>query len=242
MTQVVDTISSLDSMFESDIVRFENQTERRLKAVFNRIIRDYDKTKDPISILEPRYKNEVKAVIYNAVNRIYQIGIDYVDEETDNNIFPSDEQLRQRTNEVLSHTDYYYGLFWNQIRRYINNADELELRRNEKIIIEGINDVVHFPKIETNVMASYMTIHIATTLVSYATLLRLNEIRNEEIQNLMKVKFVTQADERVCPICMQYEGRIWNRFDPNIVIPHLHTHPRCRCRLLLFNAVEKKVL
>lgn len=60
---------------------------------------------------------------------------------------------------------------------------------------------------------------------------------------LVVMAWVTQEDERVCPICMGLHGQHWEVDDPNMLIPGPDfdggsSHFRCRCRLMMVNLDE----
>lgn len=44
-----------------------------------------------------------------------------------------------------------------------------------------------------------------------------------------KLRFVTEMDRKVCPICERYEGRIYDVNDPIHLRPTIPVHPNCRC-------------
>jgi hypothetical protein len=93
---------------------------------------------------------------------------------------------------------------------------------------------------------------ILTPVLAYSTIQKFRDLSSNEQQqqlilsqnpnitkeDLLKYEnaslvFATEKDARVCPTCFQYEGQEWRINSSYIVIPRVHTHPRCRCRLLL---------
>lgn len=55
----------------------------------------------------------------------------------------------------------------------------------------------------------------------------------------VKLIWITAKDERVCFICRPLHGKKWNVFDPNVPIPVVGTHERCRCRVTVLDETNK---
>lgn len=69
------------------------------------------------------------------------------------------------------------------------------------------------------------------TLSTAVGLNQLNQIQNTV--NNVKVMWVTSNDERTCPICKPLHGKKWILFDEGMPMPGVHSHQRCRCRLVI---------
>ena len=61
---------------------------------------------------------------------------------------------------------------------------------------------------------------------------RITTLKPIEIPEKLLVIWITERDDRVCPICQPLDGLSYDIDDPNTPKPVDDTHPRCRCRLL----------
>lgn len=62
------------------------------------------------------------------------------------------------------------------------------------------------------------------TLASAAVISR-DELVHRDIEAVLWTRWVTAFDERVCPVCGPYAGRVWPSDDG----PFPPLHPNCRC-------------
>ncbi len=56
---------------------------------------------------------------------------------------------------------------------------------------------------------------------------------DENIPVIIMMKWITEMDSLVCPICLPLQGQTWELDDPDMPTPVIDTHPNCRCRLEL---------
>lgn len=68
-------------------------------------------------------------------------------------------------------------------------------------------------------------------------LLSLNRLKNIKLVDLLSpkiVRFVWSAilDEKICPLCRDLDGQIFDANDPEYTIYQPPLHPNCRCHIL----------
>ncbi len=144
-------------------------------------------------------RSDLDNLIADLVENQYTTGLEFVDEDTD-----------------LSLTDIAtMALLYRVMRRFVSRAERQLLRdsmanvRARRIFSQGYVEE-RFDKI---------VVSEGTRQIGRAIVLRSKEAG-------FHVRFVTARDERVCPICIQFDGDVFHPLDVWNFLPR---HPNCRC-------------
>lgn len=70
---------------------------------------------------------------------------------------------------------------------------------------------------------------------SFAVQFYLQSLEQEGRRREPRMVWLTTKDERVCPICAPLHGKIWTVGAAEMPMPVMHTHIKCRCRLMLLS-------
>ena len=214
-------------------IAIRNQLAEDLEKKLNKITNEYIKDKFmPLDSLKQKHEAEIYGMIRLAVESSYVLAVNYVRKAVrDNTVYLSGTDIEK----IKTETQRISDIFWRNAFDYINAKDLENKTKNMPVGFGGFFDTL------TNVVKSIVEAASFGT-VSKATTTKLQQIPKTDaidpITNIATVKkrilvFVTKKDEKVCPICVRYEGVEYEEDDPFIVRPIDDTHPNCRCRLLL---------
>ena len=214
-------------------VAIQEQLSKDLIKKLNKITNEYIKDKFmPLDSLKQKHEAEIYGMIRLAVESSYVLAVNYVRKAVkDNTVYLSGTDIEK----IKSETQRISDIFWRNAFDYINGKDLENKMKNMPVAIGGFFDTI------TNVVKSVVEFASFGT-VQKATTTKLQQIPKSDaidpITNIATVQkrivvFVTKKDEKVCPICVRYEGVEYLEDDPFIVRPIEDTHPNCRCRLLI---------
>ncbi len=92
-------------------------------------------------------------------------------------------------------------------------------------------------EVDTNNLAVVMTAAAAPHMKQIEQFLPsgIEDLPQPSDQNIpvIMMKWVTEMDSLVCPICLPLQGQTWELDDPDMPTPVISTHNNCRCRLEL---------
>ena len=145
---------------------------------------------------------------------------------------PNKTQLRAVHNEV--------GVY-HKVKLF--TADELELARTR--ITAGILDGESYESISRKVVADtgttpYKARRLVRTTMSQAAVD--GTVRELEEAGLEEYEISCTLDEKTCPICGQYDGKVYRLDDPDAPRPTFHPNCRCVIGAVLSDKVREKGL
>ena len=193
------------------------------------------------SSIHSKYYNLVLAAIRKAIEIVHREGIEYVGSKLKQEVYFTDTDI----DTIKVQAEFTTNLFFNMINK---ESEILQREQNNNNALKGaaIEEDQSIEKIETQtgvlailkrIVVSAVTIAFSKSILSKANQLptSLSFTRTGEFSH--KVRWVTRADERVCPICFQLHNQIFYTNNAAIPLPGtlgtLGSHPSCRCYLEL---------
>jgi hypothetical protein len=239
------------------------ETKLKLQKIAQKILAEIDTT--DTDAIRQKYGIEIGSIIATAVRQTFELGHSFIETMAKRTIILTEDQVR-RMNQTI---DIYIESFW-------RNVDAAQKKDAEKktqaiygasadggIISSFLNFVSHL-----STSLSYQSLNQSTisTYQQFNRETRIVPIRGDNELFLdyptrpgttiplptqqaipALLMWVSERDGRVCPICLNLDGRTFNADDPDIPTPgppeHGGTsHWGCRCRVLpeiagkIFNA------
>lgn len=184
-----------------------------------------------ISVLQRQYNTQVEHALRAAIEKAYILAA-----EKTVNTRKNKTKSKIRTKEAaalgdLTHhfttaTDLkniagkvgeYLGIFWRRMSGFIHRND----------VQPNPTGFSPWSKYNINSVVTGMGTSAITDATATATVSKLDQMGEPN----EKVKWVTQMDEKVCPICNALDGMEWDINDPSMKMPSDDTHDNCRCEL-----------
>lgn len=217
-------------------VTHANEVERALSNVYLRLFAEIKKDEnypDNIPALVQRFNKKVYDSTRKAVESVYQEGTNYVGMRLKTESFLTNIDIAN----IQETTDANVKAFWNRI----NDDAQRTIEQRDKIVIEPK------PSLATAAMLTGISTVIATSSLALGTKSKVQQIASDPEISLdgtdlkgekPRVRWITQMDERVCPICRELDGQTWAYDDPLVPVAGRMgpngTHLRCRCFLELY--------
>lgn len=223
----------------------ESRTEARkveqtlfqsLEKIYRRIRRDPDFPNFTANIYQ-KYYFIVQATIRKNIEEVHRQGIEYVGSKLKQEIFMTSTDL-----EIIKvETEFTTKLFFDSVSR----ESEILQREFSDARLKGasfIEDTLSgMLAVLKRIVISAVTVAFSKAILSKANQLPPVEGLSftQTNTNSHKVRWVTAADERVCPICMRLHNQIFYTDNVNVPLPgtmgSLGSHFNCRCYYVLVN-------
>lgn len=205
--------------------------EKQLVIQLDRIVNEIKRSgvKD-ISLLQRQYNAQIQHVLRSAIEKSYIIAAEKVVNMRRQH--PARNKMKQAAaledltrhfttaidlNNIADKVKEYSGVFWRRMNVFLHQND----------VQPNPTGFSPQSKYNINALVTSMGTSAITDTMSDATTSKLDQLGDPN----EKVKWVTQHDERVCPICNELDGRIWSIDDPSLQSPPDDTHENCRCEL-----------
>lgn len=196
--------------------RAVRDVERILTSKLKRIgaqIRKDPSFPNNVSFLRQKYGEQVQSAIQSAVQQAYMQGLNYVSEFEETPTLLSQKDIQSIQQKASMEAEG----FWRAVTR------------------DTINNQIPEATRSVNIQATSQLLAVASTTGALA-LATVN--KTQEMDPEAEVTWITALDERVCPICRPLHKKTWKVNDPLLLKPIEHTHPNCRCRLILRDGME----
>lgn len=233
------------TLTNKQLEKLETEYQIRFKTIFTKIILEYKNKEYLIFEAYEKYGPSIHTLIKSMVSRVYFLGMEYVGRAIGKPYLITIEKIDEQ--HIQTQTKEAENMFWRLINRY------LQVIKNRTLVQPRLKVAAEEKKPEEeNVLLSILTNvnlvlnTIAVSVLALATVEKTKQVDSLRYQSLdarngneliqeqkHEIVFATSKDERVCPICTPLNGRTWDINSQYIQIPRVHTHPRCRCRLLL---------
>jgi SPP1 gp7 family putative phage head morphogenesis protein len=210
------------------------EVERALTTVYLTLFKEIKKDPsypDDIESIKRRFNRKVNDATRAAIALVYTAGVLYV-----NNKLKTDPYLT--TTDIINQaqqTNTATTAFWGRIAK---DADRT-------IQQEGALVVEPKPTLNTQSVLNSIAAFATTAALAQSTLSKTKQIVQPaespeldiqfEIKRIPRLKWITQHDEKVCPICRELDGREWEQDDPDLQQPPDDSHNNCRCYLELID-------
>jgi SPP1 gp7 family putative phage head morphogenesis protein len=213
------------------------EVERALTNVYLTLFKEIKKDPDypdNIGNIKQRFNRKVNDATRAAIAVVYAAGVTYV-----NNKLKTDPYLT--TTDIINQvqeTDRAVTAFWKRIQA---DADRT-IQQEDALVVEPK------PALNTTSVLNGIAAFATTAALALATTSKVKQITQPltqstedgqvvefdigfEIKKTPQLKWITQHDERVCPICRELDGQIWQQDDPDLQQPPDDAHNNCRCYL-----------
>jgi F like protein len=230
------------TLTNKELQKIENEYVVRFKIIFTKIVTEYKNKEYLLHEARQKYGGSIHTLIKSMVSRVYFLGMTYVGKAINKPYLITIEQVDEQN--IIEQTKQAEDMFWRLITKYLQVIKNRTLVFKTAAAAEEPEEDNLLLSVLTNVNLILST--IATTVLALATVAKTKQVQELQFQTLdgrsgkesiqeqrQVIVFVTSKDERVCPICTPLNGREWDIDSPYIQIPRVHTHHRCRCRLLL---------
>jgi len=206
--------------------RLEKQLVIQLDRIVNEIKNHGSKD---ISLLQRQYGTQIQNVLRSAIEKAYIMAAEKVVNMRRQH--PS-RKLKQSAaltdltrhfttaidlNNIGDKVNEYLGVFWRRMNVFLHQND----------VQPNPTGFKPWSAYNPNSMITEMATSALTDTMSDATTSKLDQLGDPN----EKVKWVTQHDEFVCPVCAGLDGMEWSINDPSLQSPPDDSHPRCRCEL-----------
>lgn len=186
-------------------------------------------TKD-ISLLQRQYNTQVQRILRSAIEKAYIMAAEKAVNARRQH--PGGRKIKQAAaltdlsrhfttaidlNNIGDKVKEYLGVFWRRMNVALHQDD---VQPNPT----GFSPT---SKYNANALITSMGTSAITDTMSDATTSKLDQLGDPN----EKVRWVTQHDELVCPICANLDGMIWDINDPSLQSPPDDSHQNCRCEL-----------
>ena len=213
------------------------QVENALTNVYITLFKEIKKDPDypdNIGSIKQRFNRKVNDATRSAIALVYAAGVTYV-----NNKLKTDPYLT--TTDIINQaqeTDRAVTSFWKRIQA---DADRT-IQQEDALIVEPK------PALNTVSVLNGIAAFATTAALALATTSKVKQIIQPltqstedgqvlefdigfEIKKIPQLKWITQHDEKVCPICRELDGQMWQQDDPDLQQPPDDAHNNCRCYL-----------
>lgn len=226
----------------------ENQArinERLLFTLYEKIFQqieadpDYPDHPDTIKL---KFKEKVTEVTRKAITEMHQTALDYVSSRFRIDTFFTNTDI----DLIKEETEQTVELYFNAVRK---SAEQLQQVNAQKATLTtfSLKSAAAIPALRgavaifKRIASTIMTSSFARGIVSKVKQLEKRPVglfdTEEEARSKsgfsQRVRWITQLDELVCPICRPLHGRTFFVDDPAIPTPgdlgRFGTHPNCRC-------------
>jgi len=204
--------------------------EKQLVIQLDRIVNEIKRSgvKD-ISLLQRQHNTQIQHVLRSAIEKAYVLA---AEKAVNTRRQHPQRRIKQAAalsdltrhfttaidlNNIGDKVQEYMGIFWRRMNVFLHQND----------VQPNPTGFSPQSKYNVNSLVTSMGTSAITDTMSDATTSKLDQLGDPN----EKVKWVTQHDERVCPICNELDGRIWSIDDPSLQSPPDDTHENCRCEL-----------
>ena len=212
------------------------EVERALTNVYITLFKEIKKDPDypdNIDEVKKHFNRKVNDATRAAIALVYAAGVTYVNTKLKTDPYLTTTDITNQQEQTTKAVD----AFWSRIQK-----DAIRTIEEESIEPK--------PALNTAAVLNSIAAFATTTALAQSTLsktkqivqpLSLSDVDAEgeleigfEIKELKpRLKWNTQSDERVCPICNALDGHEWEQDDSEIQQPPDSSHVNCRCYLEL---------
>jgi len=233
------TVNHMNTKTTKRIMEISETAEKELSKIGRKIAEELNNN-IPLRDIKLRYKQEVGSIIAIAVRESYLLGFSYI-EQSQNRTVEFSNNLSLEMNKLIAE-----GIkdFWSSIEKlmFTNQNKELGIKFRKFTVKLDASDM-HYDNFIQN--AIQKLIQVVTNTITQASLTKSTvsaaqsinfstPLRSEQIMLI----FVSERDSKVCPICLNLDGRTYNPGDPTMPEIPDDTHPNCRCRYLVYETGE----
>ena len=237
-------VNHMQTNTTQNTMELADAAEKALNDIVAEIARLYIMSRLELADIRTRFESQVRTVIASAIRESYFLGFHFVEAYAEEAIDLTPRQTVTITNQVNNQVE----AFWTTIETTIEDiddevaaADDEDLESTPATTGRNFREPILRATLITKAGRTYN--RSATTSMTFRSL---NEGTVETLQQLADeavleftgevrvplVIWVSERDNRVCPICLNLDGRTWAVNDVALPRPVTDSHYGCRCRLL----------
>ncbi len=238
---------------EQEIRKIERALFRTWENIFIYRIKRNPNYPNYTSSIYQQYYQLVASTTRKAIEMIHREGIEYVGNKLKTDVYFSSTDIEL----IKAESEWATDLFFNAVRKGAEKQQqedaktsfelkgaaaeqEQEEREREREREEDQTQlIITIIKAIKTIITSAVTMSFARSILSKANQLPSGLSFTNTGSNTHKIRWITQMDERVCPICRPLNNQVFYTTDVTVPIPgsigSLGSHPNCRCYFELVN-------
>ncbi len=249
LKQIVDVVDTIDQRKENKLTgirtvdhmntkttktteKIAKLMERDLKEVMRKIVQMLSDGKTVDEVRE-KHKKDVGTVIATGIRESYMLGLHFIEKFAERTIRITPEHLL----EIDSQIQTAITRFWDSVKD-ITRKDREE--KPVKVFGAALFDTSLFTKLaaflgkgsKSNAFLALNTSTVTTSKQVFRETALDDSITATGSIQIPKLIWITERDNRVCPICEPLDAKTWDIDQGSIPRPVQDTHIGCRCRLL----------
>lgn len=249
LAEIVEVVDKIDQKKESNLkgirsvdhmntkttqttMKISRLMERELKALLREIVQMLSDGK-PLDEVREKHKKDVGTIIAGGIRESYMLGIQFIQKFAERSIRLTPEHLL----EIDAQIQTAITRFWGSVEAGIRKDKEEE---DVKVFGAAIFDGDLFTRLtafltnssNSNAFLALNTGTLTTSRQVFKETALGDAITITGSIEIPKLIWITERDDRVCPICEPLDAQTWNIDEGNIPRPVQDTHIGCRCRLL----------
>jgi len=211
------------------------EVERALTNVYLLLFKEIKKDPDypdNIEVVKRRFNRKVNDATRAAIATVYLAGVTYVNTKLKTDPYLTTTDIINQQEQTGKATT----AFWSRIQKDASRT----IQQEGALILEPK------PTLNTAAVLNSIAAFATTAALAQSTLSKTKQIvqppadesltldigfENKELKP--RLKWVTQHDEKVCPICNALDGHEWDQDDLEVQQPPDDSHNNCRCYLEL---------
>ena len=225
-----ETINHFHTKTTQETIRISDDAVAELKKIAKRIESDIQNGVSYKKIKET-YKDEIGTIVASAIREIYLLGLKYVEGYYEKSIELTPEVIK-KMNEYIQKT---IDNIWSSIEIFYYRANEEKNGIEIKILSKNAYDEFNFLLTLTNFFQILISVSTQESLNNATAEITISISVKTPFLPPPDLLFVSERDSKVCPICLNYDGRQYNIEDYDRPRIPRDTHPNCRCRYMLMS-------
>ncbi|MCV0398538.1 MAG: hypothetical protein K5785_00930 [Nitrosarchaeum sp.] len=228
-------VNHMNTRTTRQTIQISENAALQLRHIASEISQMVEKNKNiPIQKIHEKFKVRVGSIIANSIRESYLLGLHFV------------EQFAGRTTKLsFAHIEEMNIQIENQIARFWNQTEKIisDYRKKQDTPIAGA--AAPFDLSILNIFNQFFAkaaLSMNFLALNNSTVTTTKQVYTENIPELgirvsgtitaPQMIWVSERDARVCPTCLNYDGRTWSVDDSTMPRPVDDSHFGCRCRLL----------
>ena len=225
-------VNHMNTRTTKNTIQISDSAQRELSQIGEQIVKLLDRSLS-IEEIRQKLKTQVGSIISNAVRESYLLGFHFIESFKERTIKLTEEHIQEINLEIEKQIE----AFWVSVTRIIEDS-----KKSKSTIAAAAGPRDLFLLNLFNKSFSRSAVSMSFLALNQATVTTQRQVFREEVPEAgivvtgsLKVPqsiWVSERDNRVCPICLNLDGRTWDVDDSSMPRPVSDSHRGCRCRLL----------
>lgn len=223
-------VNHMNTRTTKQTIQISENVTKQLSEVSKQIVNL--KGRNSIKEIRGKLKTEVGSIITNAVRESYLLGLHFIEGFAEQTIPLTNQHLKDINKEIELQIDSY----WKSVTRILDE----DIPKTAIVGAASPRDLVLVKKLNDSLDKSSTSMTFAS--LNQATIAGSEQIYKKTVPGTKititatltrtQLLWVSERDNRVCPVCLNLDGRSWYVNDKSMPKPVKDSHFGCRCRLL----------